>query len=91
VILLGSAGHPWGGAWIASDQEAVLPQGADLVRWRCTFCHGFDPPIPPPQNRDGWTETVDRMIRMGTPLTPEEREIIIRYLSTRFGKSSPPD
>lgn len=70
-------------------ESAGLPEGdgAELVRWRCTICHYIEGPGLPRQDRAGWMETVDRMIRFGVPLRATEREIVIRYLSTHFGKS----
>lgn len=80
-------GHPWGGPRTASSEGAALPQGdgAELVLGRCTICHSMDAPSLPRQDHGAWTETVDRMIRWGAPLLPEEREIIIRYLVVHFG------
>jgi len=71
---------------------AGLPEGKglDLVRWRCTVCHNLDGPNLPRQDRAGWTQTVDLMIRWGAPLRPNEREIVIGYLAEHFGPTRSP-
>lgn len=87
AVLLGVVLIPWGATKVAWSQGAALPQdeGDNLVQWRCTFCHSMDAPSLPRLDRSGWTEIVDRMIRWGAPLPPEEREIVIRYLVRHFG------
>jgi hypothetical protein len=92
AILLGSVAHARDESRATFRGGAKLPggDGADLVRWRCTFCHSMDPPSLPRQDLSGWTETVDRMIRWGVPLPPVEREIVIRYLVIHFGPESRP-
>ena len=71
---------------------AGLPEGngVELVRWRCTLCHGVDGPGLLRQDRASWTDTVDRMIRFGAPLRAKEREIVIRYLVEHFGVTRSP-
>lgn len=71
---------------------AGLPErkGVDLVRWRCTVCHNLDGPNLPRQDRAGWTQTVDLMIRWGAPLRPNERELVIGYLAEHFAPTRSP-
>lgn len=71
---------------------AGLPEGKgiDLVRWRCTVCHNLDGPNLPRQDRTGWTQTVDLMIRWGAPIHPNEREIVIGYLAEHFAPGRSP-
>lgn len=71
---------------------AGLPEGegAELVRWRCTLCHSMEGRGLQRLDGAGWTETVDRMIRFGTPLAAREREIVIRYLIKHFGAARSP-
>lgn len=64
--------------------------GADLVRWRCSVCHAIDGPQLPRQDREGWTKTVDSMIRWGAPIRPAEREAVIQYLVRHFGPARLP-
>lgn len=61
-------------------------KGAELVRWRCTICHYMDAPSLG-QDRTGWTETVDKMIRWGAPLRAEDREAVIQYFVDHFGRT----
>lgn len=71
---------------------AGLPEGkgAELVRWRCTVCHQTDGANLPRQDLEGWTKTVDMMIRWGAPLRPDERDVVIRYLAEHFGPKRSP-
>lgn len=71
---------------------AGLPEGKgiELVRWRCTVCHNLDGPNLPRQDRTGWTQTVDLMIRWGAPIRPNERETVIGYLAEHFAPGRSP-
>jgi mono/diheme cytochrome c family protein len=71
---------------------AGLPdgKGAELVRWRCTVCHQTDGANLPRQDLEGWTKTVDMMIRWGAPLRPDERDVVTRYLAEHFGPKGSP-
>ncbi|MFN3477140.1 MAG: hypothetical protein ACK4Z6_06250, partial [Candidatus Methylomirabilales bacterium] len=79
-----------GSAGIAFGQGESLPpgEGAKLMLSRCTLCHSLGIRILPHQDRTGWEETVDRMIRFGAPLLPPEREVLIQYLVEHFGAST---
>jgi hypothetical protein len=41
--------------------------------------------------RDGWNATIDEMISYGMRVEPEERRIILEYLSSYLGSPSAPD
>lgn len=69
-------------------QGFSLPEdtGKDLILSRCNICHGIDIVVNQRLNRLGWEEIVDRMIRWGAPITPQERILIIEYLYKHFGE-----
>jgi len=71
---------------------AGLPEGkgVELVRWRCTVCHNLDGQNLPRQDRAGWTQTVEFMIRWGAPIRPTERDVVIGYLAEHFGPTRSP-
>ncbi len=69
-----------------------LPTGkdVDLVTGRCIICHGLELVAQQRQDRQGWTEIVDRMITWGAPIPPDERQMIIEYLIRYLGRSQTP-
>lgn len=69
-------------------QEPYLPEdnGKILVLSRCNICHGIDIVVNQRLNRPGWEDIVDRMIRWGAPINPQERILIIEYLYKHFGE-----
>ena len=58
-------------------------EGARLVNSRCTRCHSLTRVDAAMKDRAGWETTVDRMIRNGADVSPEERETIVDYLTNR--------
>lgn len=72
--------------------EGPLPSGkdVDLVIGRCIICHDLALVSQQRQDREGWTEIVDRMITWGAPITPDERRVIIEYLIKHLGRSQTP-
>ena len=68
----------------ASAQQ--LPEGAglDVLKRRCVACHETDIISSQKLTLTGWTRSVDKMVRWGTPITPEEREVLQPYLAQHF-------
>ena len=56
-----------------------------LVQQLCGGCHQPTVVTRFRQPEDGWRETVANMVGRGMPGTPEQREMIIRYLSRHRG------
>ncbi len=54
-----------------------------LIKKRCTICHTTERIYKARQGRAWWEQTIDRMIRHGAELTPDERKEIIDFLSQR--------
>lgn len=54
-----------------------------LIDTRCTVCHTRDRIDREQEDADGWAAIVDRMIGYGAQLSPEERDALIAYLSSR--------
>jgi hypothetical protein len=75
----GEDGPPASEGQIEADAEAI-------TRQRCSTCHPYTRVEQQSQDRAGWEQTVDRMIQQnGAQISPEEREIIIDYLTERDG------
>jgi mono/diheme cytochrome c family protein len=63
-----------------------LPAGAGLevLNRRCVSCHESDIITSQKLSLTGWTRSVDKMVRWGASITPEEREILQAYLAQHF-------
>ena len=51
----------------------------------CLPCHDARIIMQQQLDRHNWTKVVDKMIRWGTPVPPEDREPLIAYLAEHFG------
>ena len=77
------------GVMLASQMVATqsLPAGAggDVLKSRCVICHESDIITSQKLSLAGWTNSVGKMIRWGSQITPEEREVLQPYLAAHFG------
>jgi sulfite oxidase len=51
----------------------------------CRACHDDDLSAQQRLSRDGWGREVDKMIRWGARVTPEERGPLVEFLASRWG------
>lgn len=58
---------------------------------RCGICHSTDLVTQQRLDRARWTATVDKMIRWGAPLSPEERNALVIYLAAQYHPQAPID
>lgn len=58
---------------------------------RCTVCHTRERIDEKDEDREDWTEIVDRMIGHGAQLTGEERATLIDYLVATHGEDDSDD
>jgi streptogramin lyase/mono/diheme cytochrome c family protein len=87
-----------------ADYLAMFPEGDGkaIVMNRCMSCHGVELIAPVRSNRDAWGKTLARMNlywaaradlqqdqHLG-PMSQEEVDVILSYLSKNFGPDSPP-
>jgi len=63
-----------------------LPAGAglDVLNKRCISCHEADIITSQKLSLTGWTRSVDKMVRWGASITPEERDVLQPYLAQHF-------
>jgi hypothetical protein len=80
VAAVGGAGH-----FAASAQEATIPRtpGWELVM-RCVMCHSVEIAVQQRLGPRGWSETLDRMIKYGAPIPPEDKTKLMAYLLRHF-------
>jgi hypothetical protein len=57
----------------------------EKMRRACLSCHTASIIVQQQLDRRVWAKEVDKMIRWGAPVTPEDRDAMIDYLSQRFG------
>ena len=69
-----------------SAQQPSLPAGAGLevMNRRCLSCHESDIISAQKLTLTGWTRSVDKMVRWGATITPQEREVLQPYLAQHF-------
>ena len=66
-------------------QQALPPgPGADVLKSRCVICHEADIITSQKLTLTGWTRSVDKMVRWGSQITAEEREVLQPYLAAHF-------
>ena len=78
VVLIAATG--------VSAQQKPLPAGAglDVLNRRCVSCHEADIITSQKLSLIGWTRSVDKMVRWGASITPEERDVLQPYLAQHF-------
>jgi cytochrome c5 len=70
---------------IVSAQQLPPGPGADVLKSRCLSCHESDIVTSQKLSLTGWTNSVAKMIRWGSQITPQEREVLQPYLALHFG------
>ncbi len=77
---------------LAFSISAVTPQaqelppgpGREAVTARCVTCHETDLITEQRLSRAGWGREIDKMIRWGAVVDPDEREPMLDYLAAQF-------
>ena len=70
---------------------AGLPPGPmqEKARTACLPCHTASIIVQQQLDRRVWTKEMDKMIRWGAPVAPEDREALIDYFARHFGPREP--
>jgi len=68
----------------ASAQQLPAGPGADVLKSRCVICHESDIITSQKLSLTGWTNSINKMVRWGSQITPEEREVLQPYLAMHF-------
>jgi len=66
-------------------EAAEIPPFPPKVKQACTSCHGADMVSGPRLTHVQWEKEVDKMVRWGAPVTPEDRGDIVDFLARAFG------
>ena len=68
----------------ATAQQLPAGPGLDVLNKRCISCHEADIITSQKLSLTGWTRSVDKMVRWGAIVTPEDRELLQSYLAQHF-------
>ncbi|MFA5867599.1 MAG: hypothetical protein WC891_06545 [Actinomycetota bacterium] len=63
-----------------------IAKGKELAYSRCTTCHAASTFEHHRYSRAGWLSVIKRMMEHGAQYTPEEKDLLADFLSTKFGK-----
>jgi cytochrome c2 len=66
-------------------QEVPIPQtpGWELIM-RCVICHSVEIAVQQRLGPRGWSETLDRMIKYGAPIPPDDKDTLMAYLLRHY-------
>lgn len=70
---------------MVSSQTLPAGPGADVLKARCLICHESDIITSQKLSLTGWTNSINKMVRWGTQITPDERAVLQPYLAMHFG------
>jgi competence protein ComEA len=70
----------------AFAQDVVLPDGKakPIVESACSECHGLDQVVEAGMSAADWKATVNRMVKKGASLSPEQIDMVAEYLAVYF-------
>ncbi|MBY0492588.1 MAG: hypothetical protein K2Y23_00105 [Cyanobacteria bacterium] len=67
-----------------SAQQLPAGPGADVLKSRCVICHEADIITSQKLSLTGWTNSINKMVRWGSQITPAERDVLQPYLAQHF-------
>ncbi len=75
---------PGQGMTVTPEAYPAPADGETLINQRCADCHNLDRVRTAKKSEEAWRTTVERMIQKGARLSPEEKEVVIKYLAENF-------
>jgi len=78
-------------AWAQSASSPELPAGPmqGKATTACTECHDARIILQQRLSKAAWTKEVDKMIKWGALVDPQDRDALIDYLSANFSVDKP--
>ena len=69
----------------ARAQSPPIPQtdGWELIM-RCVICHSVEIAVQQRFGPGGWSDTLDRMIKYGAPIPPDDKAKLMTYLLRHY-------
>jgi hypothetical protein len=91
LLLLAFAGVARLGAAQGAKVDEELPAGSmqQKATAACLECHEARIILQQRLSKATWTKEVDKMVKWGAALEPDDRDALIEYLSTNFGTEQP--
>jgi virginiamycin B lyase len=83
ALLLMLAG-PAGSQTQAAGSTLPAGTGRDIAQTKCVSCHDASRLNAPGYSREGWQGVLDRMIKLGVQLSPEQAPVLTDYLARSF-------
>lgn len=77
VVLVGCAF-----LFLTISQASAQPAAKALVDKECSKCHDTKRIYSANKNAAAWEKTVDRMIKKGANIKPQEKDAVLKYLNT---------
>jgi cytochrome c5 len=68
----------------ANAQQLPDGPGADVLKSRCVICHESDIITSQKLTLTGWTNSINKMVRWGSQITADERDVLQPYLAAHF-------
>ena len=89
LFLLSSAAFSQKSAVKAAEDLPPGPMQAKATT-SCLECHEVRIILQQRLNKSAWTKEVDKMVKWGAVVDPNDRDSLIDYLSTSFSPDQPP-
>ncbi len=70
----------------AAMQEPTDDAGAEAFQAVCSKCHPADRIVAARRTKTQWEETLDKMTKLGAPVTDENYDVLLGYLVHHYGK-----
>jgi hypothetical protein len=92
ILMLGAAGVAKLGAAQGGKVNEDLPAGSmqQKATTACLECHEARIILQQRLSKGAWTKEVDKMVKWGAVVDPNDRDALIDYLSTNFSPEQPP-
>jgi competence protein ComEA len=86
MTLSRTALHMAACALFAGSVWAQMPDGAGNAETQrvCKGCHELERSVSPRQDRDGWQQTMDKMVALGAEVTEKDYNAILDYLAKNY-------
>jgi hypothetical protein len=77
---------------VFAQSNPALPAGPmqAKVTTACTECHESRIVLQQRLSKPAWTKEVDKMVKWGALVAPEDHDAFVDYLSANFGTDKPP-
>ena len=70
----------------AEAQEAQPDKGAEAFTAVCSKCHPADRIVATRRTKSQWEEVLDKMTKLGAPITDDNYDTLIDFLLRHYGK-----